>query len=682
MRKWIMFLIGMWASWLMASDDTLTSRLEAMAKVSREFYTIERDYYIRNFPALSRAMHPDSSDFDQFYYNLSFHVTTSPQNLEATVTGHFRSNVNGLSMIKLNFDSREDVGVWQNFSVTGNVSSWTHSNWVLRIQLDQTYNVGDTFSVTVHYSGVPRSSGLMGFSFTTNQYGDPVVSTLSEPYAAQTWWPCKDDPSDKLDSAKIHITVPNNMIAASNGILDSVVTNGDGTRTYHWRETHPITTYLISLAISNYATFSDSFQYGAGQTMPIDYFVYPQELTTAQVAFQKLPQMLQVFSNLYGLYPYVDEKYGHAEFEWGGAMEHQTCTSIGAVSINWETVYAHELSHQWFGDLITCYDWPNIWMNEGFATYSEALWLEAEYGTYAYFDKMNYMLSGISSWALDPIYRYTIDDPGYIFSWTVYAKGAWVLHMLRHLVGDAQFFTIMHDYPTDPAFMNGTVTTEQFRDFCEAKTGMDLDWYFQQWIYEPGYPKYQWGWDKYQNNGQNYLYVKIKQETWQVNGTPVPVFKMPLDIAIQFTDGTRDTITVWDSLMVQDFHIPVAGVPAMVQLDPLNWVLKEATIVPVTSIHPGFTLTDGYMLYQNYPNPFNNTTQIPFSLDTSGHVVLEVYDVNGRLVKHLVDGYLTRGDVVTWDGTDDRGMPVGSGLYFYRLRVNGWESSRKMLLVK
>ena len=682
MRKLIVLWIVLFAVGLRADNDDLTARLHKMAEASRQFYTMERENFVHQFPALQKAMNPDSSDYDQYYYHLSFNISTSLWNLTGTVKGHFRSKVNGLSEIKLNFDSREDIGSWQNLSVTGNVSSWTLSNWVLRVQLDHVYNVGDTFSVTVHYSGVPRSSGLMGFSFEYNAYNDLVVSTLSEPYLAQTWWPCKDDPADKMDSARIDITVPTGFIAASNGVLETVIDNGNGTQTFYWKENHPITTYLISLAISNYATFADSFEYSPGQFMPIRYYVYPAELTTAQVAFQKLPQMLQVYSNLYGLYPFWDEKYGQAEFEWGGAMEHQTCTSIGDVSEAWETVYAHELAHQWFGDLVTCHDWGHIWMNEGFATYSEALWLESAYGESAYFDKMNNMLNYLYTWGEDPVYRYSIDDPWYIFDWTVYAKGAWVLHMFRHMVGDSLFFEIMHDYPNDPTFKDSTVTTEQFRDFCESKTGMDLDWYFQQWIYEPGFPKYQWGWDKYESNGQHYLYVKIIQENWQVNQTPVPVFKMPLDLAIQYSDGTRDTVTVWDSLQVQDFHIPVPKTPTLVYFDPLNWVLKEATYVPVSKLRPPVYLADKYALYPNYPNPFNNSTRIPFSLDTSGHVVLNIYDVNGRLIKHLVDKNFARGTVVTWDGTDDRNLPVSSGVYIYRIQVNGWESSRKMLLVK
>jgi len=664
---------------LLFSQPITKERIRQLAESSWEAQKLEAQAFSKNFMTLQKVLKPDSSDYDQLYYDLNFTITTTPQNLSATVTGIFRSKVNGLSQIKLNFDSRESLPYWDNFSISGNVSRYQHSNDVLRLTLDRPYNTGETFSITIKYSGLPGEKGFKGFEFDRNEYGNLVISTLSEPYGAQTWWPCKDDPADKLDSVRITVTVPNGFIVASNGILEKVYNNPDSTTTFSWNEKYPITTYLVSLAIANYATFSDSFIYAPGKVMPIDYFVYPEHLSAAQSAFKRIPDMLEVYSQLFGLYPFAEEKYGHAEFEWGGAMEHQTCTSIGKVSASWETIYAHELAHQWFGNLVTCRNWQNIWMNEGFATFSEAIWLEKAYGKNAYTEYINYYLNFMSSWAKQPIYRYEIDNPDFIFHPTVYTKGMWVLHMLRHLVGDEIFFEILRKYPNDPQFFHKNVTTEDFCDFCEKLSGMDLDWFFQQWIYEPFYPVYHWGYYSFRRNGQFFLFLQIDQK--QSDYGYSHLYKMPIDISIVYDDGSKDTLTIWDSLATQTFELPIKGKIKNIFFDPETLVLKEAVRVPVTIINLPKFQTSGFHLYQNFPNPFNSTTRIPFTLDSSGHVNLEIYDITGRKIRSLINGFYDKGDVVLWDGKDDHNLPVANGIYIYRLRSHGKEMAKKMVLI-
>lgn len=667
----ILFLTGL-------AQEDVSSKIEEFAKASRAFRKIEQKASLEQFRRLQKPVTPDSADFDQLYYDLRFEITTTPRNLTGTVTGRFKSNVNGLNQIKLNFDSREDLTPWQNFSVSGNVDGFFHSNWVLRINLDKPYNAGDIFSLTIQYAGVPRQTGFKGFEFDQNAFDDTVISTLSEPYSAQTWWPCKDDPSDKLDSVKITATVPAGMTVASNGLLEKTIDNPNNTTTFTWNEKYPITTYLISLAIANYATFSDQFEYEPGKFMPIDYFVYPQRLDLAREVFQKLPQMLQVYSQTYGMYPFVQEKYGQAEFEWGGAMEHQTCTSIGRVTSSWETVYAHELSHQWFGDLVTCRDWHNIWMNEGFATFSEAIWLEQAYGKSAYHSYVDSYQDFMDSWAVQPIYRFQIDDPGFIFHRTVYTKGMWVLHMLRHVLGDSVFFEIMRNYPTDPQFAHRDVTTEDFRDFCENISGMNLDWFFQQWIYQPFYPVYRWGYLHQVRSNEHFLEILIEQN--QLESGYHHLYKMPVDLLVNYSNGTSDTLVVWDSLQTQSFQIPIKSEPSEVIFDPDNWLLKKTEKLSAFNLQ--VNLSAGFELYQNFPNPFNSVTHLPFSLDTSGQVTLEIYDVTGRKIKTLAKGFLTRGDILTWNGMDDSGRQVASGVYIYRIRFRDHRLARKMILIR
>lgn len=665
------------------SQETGKLPLAQIYRITQEARQQEMEAKARWLEKSFAVVSPDSSDYDAIYYDLNLTITLSPNNLEGTVTGVYRSNVNNLTRVKLNFDSREDILPWQDFWVVGDVASWAHANWNLTVNLDRGYNVGEQFSITVHYSGVPRSSGLQGFDFGNNLYGDPVISTLSEPYAAQTWWPCKDDPADKADSVKIKVTVPPDLIVASNGVLVDDVANDNGTRTFIWKERYPITTYLVSLAVSNYATFSQSWEYAPGQFMPVDYFVYPSQLATAYQAFAPLPNMLDIYSDLFGLYPFVNEKYGQAVFPWGGAMEHQTCTSVGSVSPSWEYIYAHELTHQWFGDLVTCQTWGDIWLNEGFATYGEALYEERKNGYTAGLNYMQSMLSGLNYWGVDPVYRYSIDNPWYIFSSTVYEKGAWVLHMLRHVVGDSLFFEIMKQYPSDPRFRFKTATTEQFGDFCSELYGQNLDWFFQQWIYKPYFPVYQWGYLVNSLGGNPQLYLEIRQVQDQVSPLYDHLYKMPIDIRVNYANGTSETFVVWDSLRTQIFVLDLTAAPLSVNFDPDQFILKSASQISVTDIDIEDIVPARIALYPNYPNPFNSTTNILYSLDTARQISLEVFDVLGRKVRTLVRGRENKGGhLVLWDATDDNGRAVASGVYVYRLIAGSRTLSKRMVLVR
>ncbi len=659
-----------------------TTSVETLAKAANELHIMEQQAFAREFPYLKMQSQTDFSDYDQTYYDLNFDIRIHPNILEGTVTGYFRSKKDGLDSIDLNFDSREDLTPWQDLTVTGNVASWGLSNWLLHIKLDRSYDIGETFSLTVHYAGIPRSSGFKGFGFDSVSTGRSeylVVATLSEPFMARTWWPSKDDPADKMDSVRISGTVPADFTLASNGVLESVTDHGDSSRTFVWKEKYPITTYLVSLAAANYTTFSDSFEYAPGKSMPIDYFVYPSVYKTAVEAFKPIPDMLKVYSDAFGLYPFIDEKYGQAQFQWNGGMEHQTCTSIGPVTTSWETGYAHELSHQWFGDLVTCKDWENIWMNEGFASYCEAIWIEQSRGEQAYHDYLNALLPNMTTWAKQAIYRYTVDNPYYIFDLTVYDKGSWVLHMLRHVLGDSTFFHILRAYPNDPRFRFGNVTTEQFRDFCEEKTGRDLHWFFYQWIYEPYYPVYDWGYTLTTSGEQQFLALEIKQ-TQSEQGYE-QFYKMPIDIRLDYVDSTTQTVVIWDSLGAQTFYIPLEKPLRNISFDPDNWILKKVRNAGVPIPPPDVPLT--FELKQNYPNPFNGTTTIFYSLDRPGDVLLTIYDVTGEKVRTLVNRYQDEGWYYPkWDGRDDRGQAVASGIYVYRLRFAGKDVARKMAFIR
>ncbi|MDH5742535.1 MAG: M1 family metallopeptidase, partial [Candidatus Aminicenantes bacterium] len=365
--------------------------------------------------------------------------------------------------------------------------------------------------------------------------------------------------------AELHITVPLNMIAVSNGSLIDVIENSDSTVTFVWQEDYPISTYLLSVAATNYVAFYDDYFSGA-KTMEVHYYAYPEHLTQAHEDFSVTVPMIEFYSDLFGEYPFLDEKYGMAEIPGGASMEHQTCTSLSSALVTgahmYDWIIAHELAHQWWGDLVTLTDWADIWLNEGFATYSDALWYEHLYG----FDGLKSRMADFKRIYFTqhqgpdhPIYNPPL---GHLFCEIEYEKGAGVLHMLRFVVGDSNFFSILRKYAQDYAYSNAT--TEEFRSVCEIIYGADLKWFFDQWIYRAGYPTYQFGWAY---SGGNRVRVVINQTQ-----KDLPLFKTPLEIQFVFPSRVEKRI-VWVEKKNNIFDFTLDEKPSEVLFDPDNWIL-------------------------------------------------------------------------------------------------------------
>jgi len=459
--------------------------------IHKEIREMERARFLRMQEAFSSQFSKtDQADFDVNYYQINLNIDPTAEIISGNVTTKATSNISGLSEITLDFFDNMNV---DSVVSEGDTLNFTHSDNKLVITLAGVYDPGASFSVTVYYSGHPLTAGgFKSFDFGQHQ-GFPMISALSQPFGSPAWWPCKDDPNDKADSVDIIITVPDTFVVASNGKLISETVNADSTKTFFWAERYPISNYLVSLAITNYEVFSDYYKYSDTDSMEVVYYVYPEHLAEAEEDFNITVDAIQYFSSIIGEYPFIDEKYGMAEFTWGGAMEHQTCTSYGQGLISgnhrYDSYLVHELAHQWFGDLVTMKRWSHIWLNEGFASYSEALWFGHVGGEQAYFDYMNEFDQGLFPTS---VFVYDSTNIGELFSRTVYDKGAWVLHMLRHVMGDSAFFDALINYKDVFAF--GTATTEDFRDVCEVEYGHDLNWFFDQWVYGRYRPSYEFVW--------------------------------------------------------------------------------------------------------------------------------------------------------------------------------------------
>ncbi len=456
------------------------------------------------------------------------------------------------------------------------------------------------FTLTIEYEGASVADGPWNPIYVSTQPGaGAMVSTMSCPYFAYTWWPVKDgdvytanDHSDK-STMEFSITVPanaNDLVVPSNGLLQSVETLSHSRKRYNWASDYPITPYLVCFTGAEYNTWTAYYEH-AGGSMPVEFYIYPTwDNTSNRQAWEEVVDMIEVYAVLFGEYPFIDEKYGIYNAPFLGGMEHQTMTAQGGASYAFgEYLTAHELSHMWWGDMITCKTWNHVWLNEGFASYTEALWAENKPGSSGLAALKSYMTT----------MRYTgggsvyvtegeVGSVGAIFDGnTSYHKGAWVLHMLRHVLGDDSFYDALAAYRA--AFAFGAATTEDFQAVCESfYPSGDLDWFFQEWIYGERAPAYSWGWNSVQVNGQDYLLVYVDQ----TQSSDYQRFTMPLDVVV---DG--ETYVVFNDADPEHFVIPVSSAPSSVSLDPDDWILlddeeNDPTLVGYVSGPPTVVETD------------------------------------------------------------------------------------------
>ena len=623
----------------------------------------EQERHLRQME-LSKIQYPGDSTIDVSYYGLDLIVTASPQYLIGKVIVNATVSASSISTTFL--DLRAALTV-DSVLINGTATKYTHASHKINIDLDRTYSQGESFSVKVFYQGVPGSSGFGSFEFGSHG-GTPIIWTLSEPYGTPDWFPCKDTPADKADSSDVWITVADNFIAVANGTLISTTNNGNGTITYYWESRYPIAQYLISLAITNYQQYDTYFHYGINDSMLISHYVYPESFAGIKNLLDETDDMIAVFSDRYGLYPFVNERYGHAEMEWGGAMEHQTCSSMGFWG---RGVVSHELAHQWYGDMITCADWHHIWLNEGFATYSEAVYLEDLSGKAAYDSQIQSEMN-FAKTANGSIWVQDITSVGQIFNGArSYAKGATVLHMLRGIVGDSTFFDIMRAYSSDSAVSYGAATTEDFQRVAEVLYGSSLDYFLQEWIYGENYPKYTVEWSKSHISGEMYEISLTITQT--VNSNP-SFFTMPVQVKFNTSLGDT-TVTLFNNQQVQNFQFEINGDPQSISFDPGNWILK--TLQGVTEVDDA-AIPREYSLEQNYPNPFNPSTKINFKLPQKEFVTVKVFNILGKEVAILINEQKEAGKhEVDFDASG-----LNSGVYFYRIDAGTFVETKKMILMK
>lgn len=471
----------------------------------------------------------------------------------------------------INYREPKDMPEWYDVTYTQN------SNYLIVTLKDEDKPMkGDNIALKIEYSGKPVKKGFDSFSFK-ELYGNMYVYTLSEPTWGPVWWPSKDFPDDKA-TMKMHLNVPTGMKGISNGMLQDTVQNSDGTTNFNWHSSYPIATYLVSIVVGKMAYWEDTYTSVDGnKTMPVVYYAFPKDSAKARIDWKPTPEMIKYYSETFGEYPFIDEKYGLAQFGWtSGAMEHQTITSYGYLLVTGDNRYdfvnAHELAHHWFGDAVTLKDWKNIWLNEGFASYCEALWMEHTGGMSAYFAHMKGFDYGyFSGTVYDP--KGFIDNPA-IYA-TIYQKGAWVIHMLRGVMGDEKFFAAVKAYYEKYKYSNAE--TSDLVAIMEEYHGSSLEYFFNQWVYKgTGRPKYEYSWkfeDFQGQKGSGAYTVRLNLKQVQKE-EEIEVYKMPVKITVVTEAGDKE-FTVFNDQKEQSILLTVDSTPKEVLIDKDGWILKK-----------------------------------------------------------------------------------------------------------
>lgn len=552
--------------------------------------------------------------------------------------------------------------------LNGNLAPSNRSGDELQIFPPSNLSQGTPFRLDVYYHGDPPSGGgFFGgiFNGTSPSWGADVTWTLSQPFSAHTWWPAKQVLTDKIDSSEIWLTVPQGLKGGANGLLQQeVALPGNKTR-FEWKHNHPIAYYLLSIAVGPYIDYSFNAPLpGTTDSVFIQNFIYdnPSTLNNFINDINLTADMMYVFSDLYGLYPFRNEKYGHCMAPLSGGMEHQTMTTQGFFETG---LTAHELGHQWFGDYVTCADWGHIWVNEGFASYSEYLFIQTLNQNNAQ-QRMAGVHNNVMSQGNGSVYvpLNQQDNDSRIFSSRLtYDKGSALVHMVRHWVNDDNlFFQAMKTYMNN--FANSTARAEDFISTVENVTGVSMDQFLEHWFYGEGYPTYS---GRYNKVGSQ-IVVELNQTTSMPNVTPF--FKSAIEIAIEFMDNTDTVIYVMNNANGQSFVFDIDKEIYAVDVDPENWVLNQKNnfvadaSLEITSVRSDVS---NQTLFTIYPNPSEDF--FTFNAEVESGEVL-ILDNLGRAVMNF--------SIV--QGSQKVVHKLSAGVYTVLLQHQGQRKAQQLLI--
>ena len=592
MRKFaflVLILLGFGA----AAQD-----MEAIIKGEKAAFVAKRDFKSKR----------SGQAYDITYHHIKLTIDPAVRFIAGSVYSELIASEDNFTSFAFDLDValQVDSVLYQNAPI-----NFIHQNDEVSLIIEAK-NKGEMIAVEIFYRGDPSKHKQNGFSFDM-QHGGPIAWTLSEPYGAYGWWPCKQQLVDKIDSLDCSITIPKGNKAASLGLLQSVDTLVDSSLVFHWKHRYPTATYLVAVAVTNYIEISHYIPLSDGDSLYHLDYIYPNYQEDADTLRLAINGMMRGFDSLFGPYPFRKEKYGHAMFGRGGGMEHQTMSFMSSLDFD---LMAHELAHQWFGNKITCGSWEDLWLNESWATYSNAIAREMLKPRE---EHLAFLVESISRATRNnggAVFAYDTVNVGNLFNGdTRYRKGSMVLHQLRWVMGDSAFFAGTRNYMADAALCYGFAKTIDFREAMENASGMDLTGFFDRYIYKEGYPNINARWNR---NAGTQIKLKIGQTTSHES-----VSFFPVKIEYKLVGENQDSIVLIDhNNAEQELLLDVGFKVTSVVFDPNVWLLAKGVVLEGDHVDLSSVSL--------YPNPSENTISVyvkDYKLDK-----IEVLDLQGRVL--------------------------------------------------
>jgi len=555
----------------------------------------------------------------KYHYTVNYHrcnwqVNPAEQYIAGSIQTHFKLKQNYQGSIQ--FDLAAGMSV-DSVLHHGNRLSYSHQGASLTIDLPGQLKAGAKDSLTVFYQGNPSESGF-GTFVTLTHANVPELWTLSQPYGAKEWWPCKQSLNDKIDSIAINVTTLDTYRVASNGTLTGT-TNHDSLMTYHWEHHYPIAPYLVAIGVTNYDVYEQQLPLKSGDTLQITNYLYPENYEANQSKLNYTLEVMKLYNALFGTYPFKKDGYGHTQFGWGGGMEHQTMSFMGGFQ---KSLIAHELAHQWFGNQVTPGSWQDIWLNEGFATYLTGLSYEFIEGDRLWQRWKKQKIADITIGSNGgSVFVYDTSNVDRLFSNRLsYNKGAYLLHMLRYKLGDSAFFNGVRNYIKDPKVAYGFARTQDFQEHLERVGRQDLSEFFKDWFYGQGHPVIDVEWKQ---NSSGKMILNIKQDP---SHGSVDMFEM--QIPFHLKGASKDSlIKVNHDQRQQELTINLGFDVDSVKFDPEKWLLAKSNVKEVGN---------DFQPLKVYPNPVKDQLILELGNECQGFQKAELRNLQGKLLKTIV----------------------------------------------